>query len=369
LTARTSYAASRATYTRPTIVLASVANGLNKFIARLGEDSEAIMAYGGLRSDVATKPNSPIYLGQYCSVMSEAARRTGKSNFGLWFGHQFTPRNNGLFGYLASSSATLREAFANMTEYLAYHQGNSALVLEMRGSRCAVKYSVFDPSIQDQRNDSELSIGMCLNICREALGPAWTPVEVKFAHHKPLVTSEHHDVFGAKVSFDQPFNELVLRTEELATPMPFHDPLLLNVIKQSLQELNNSDILPPLRLSDRAKLEIDKLLSYGYPRLEEVAKRLDMPSWTFQRRLLDEGSTFRDLVEAIRVRTAPNHLADPDVSVSEVAFRLGYSEVSAFSRAFTRWYKVSPKRWRDGLRLTDDVGDADHGRRVLASNR
>ncbi|GAB7205195.1 hypothetical protein OS31_21120 [Dickeya oryzae] len=95
-----------------------------------------------------------------------------------------------------------------------------------------------------------------------------------------------------------------------------------------------------------ARARLRQVLSQGEPSLDEVAESIGLSSWSLQRRLKDEGITFTQLVEKVRCEMATHYLQQRQLSISEMAFLLGYSEVSAFSRAFRRWFGISPRQWR-----------------------
>jgi len=87
-------------------------------------------------------------------------------------------------------------------------------------------------------------------------------------------------------------------------------------------------------------------LADGYRTLDEIADELQLPTWTVQRRLADDGLTYKELVEATRRDLAFMYLRQGHIPISEIAFLLGYSELSAFSRAFHRWTGAAPMAWR-----------------------
>jgi len=126
--------------------------------------------------------------------------------------------------------------------------------------------------------------------------------------------------------------------------MPEHDPLLLLVIQDSLRQLN-SDVQQQ-SVVDMARAQLRQGLSQGEPSLDEVAENIGLSSWSLQRRLKDAGINFTQLVEKVRCEMATHYLQQRQLSISEMAFLLGYSEVSAFSRAFRRWFGISPRQWR-----------------------
>lgn len=328
-----------------TSVLATVTVGLAAFIEQQGADADSVFGRAGLRVDLPERPNAPIALRDFCHVLDEAVRRTGNDNFGLWFGAQFAPEALGLLGYLALSSATLGQAIRNMVDHFPVHQQNSVLQLTQDDGICRLEYRVNDGAILKRRQDAELSLGMFCNVMRRALGPGWAPLEIQFEHARPGVWQDHRQAFRSDVRFNQPSNVIIFRAQALARPMPDADARLLAIIRQSLQMLGDGP-RPALLLAARVKAEMLGLLPAGEPRLEQVAERLRLPPWTLRRRLDEEGACFNSVLESLRRELAPVHLQEAGVSISEIAFRLGYTEVSAFSRAFVRWYGVSPRQWR-----------------------
>lgn len=337
-----------------TVVRASVTTGLDAFIASHGGDPDRVFGYAGLRHDTSERPNDPIELGDFCNAMDESVRQTRNDNFGLWFGRQFRPEGLGLIGYLATSSRTLGSALRSMAEAFPLHQENSLLRLVEAAGVCRFEYRVDPRAVASRRQDAEASLGMFCNVMRQAAGDDWAPLEVHFEHRRPEAWGEHSKAFSSDVLFDRPCNAIVFRPEELSLPMPGYDSTLQSIVLQSLRQTGS--ILPAhFGLAERVKEHVVALLPEGYPRLDDVAGRLRMPAWTLQRRLSDERCCFKDLIEETRREIAPTLLEQGDLSVSEIAFRLGYSEVSAFSRAFQRWFAQSPRGWRHA-RQADTAG-------------
>jgi AraC-like DNA-binding protein len=101
-------------------------------------------------------------------------------------------------------------------------------------------------------------------------------------------------------------------------------------------------------LLDRARQTIVATLHLGEPALEDIAQTLGLSEWTLQRKLREHGISFTQLVDQIRQDSALSHLKQHNLNITQLASLLGYSETSAFSRAFKRWFGVSPKQWRGG---------------------
>ncbi len=328
------------------VVLASAATGIVDFINRHGGDVDAIFGNAGIAPDLAGSPTLKLRLRSYCDLFEEASRRTQQDNFGLWFGNQFRPRSLGMWGYAAISSPTVGSALENLTGLFRYHQEASILrLVPSADGLIRLEYQIVSPEILWRRQDAELSLGMFLNVIREGCGSHWAPEEVHFEHPKPQLWQDHETAFDAPVYFGQPCNALVFRPALLERPMPSRDLALLAVMQTCLESLGSrgrgSD-----GLFDRLTSMIRIRLPDGYPTLEQTAGELRVSTAVVSRELADHGLTYKDAVEAIRRGLAKVYIEQRQLPLTEIAFLLGYSELSAFSRAFSRWMGVSPRAYR-----------------------
>ncbi|MCY1422466.1 HTH-type transcriptional regulator VirS [compost metagenome] len=206
-------------------------------------------------------------------------------------------------------------------------------------------YQVRHGAIHERRQDAELTMGMAVNLVRHVLGPGWAPRQVAFEHARPQGWQEHGEVFQADVSFDQRCNSVLIPKRDLvARAMPGSDPMLLMLIKDAIRQLGDSG--NEVSLLDLARQAITAVLHLGEPALDEISQTLGLSEWALQRKLRDCGLSFTQLVDQIRRDLAMAHLKQQTLSVTQLASLLGYSETSAFSRAFKRWFGVSPKQWR-----------------------
>lgn len=336
-------------------VLAPAATGVATFISRLGGDPDSIFGTAGIDPENIGKPTEDLGLDNYCALFEEAARKTHHDNIGLWFGQQFAPSDLGMLGYVAVHSSTLETALENFVELFPYHQGATTMRFVRGPDLMRLEYRIDDGGIVARRQDAELSLGMFLNIFRHCHGASWAPEEVHFEHPKPEGWAEHEKAFDAPVYFGQRTNALLFRREDLARPMPSADLRLLQILRACLTGLGAGP--SQVTLVTRIKSLLRAKLPDGYPSLESVADDINLPVWTIQRRLADEGIAYKDLVEETRRELALLYLEQRYVQLSEVAFMLGYSELSAFSRAFRRWTGMSPKAWRNA-KLSQEAGAA-----------
>ena len=325
-------------------VLAAAASGLSDFISHSGGDVDRIFGVSGIDPELLAQPTLSLGLINYCRVMEEAARYSGCDNFGLHYGRPFKPQSLGLIGYIGLCSATLEQALHNVANAFPWHQHDTLTRLVDKGDCWRLDYQVRHGAILCRRQDAELTLGMFLNLIRHVAGKHWAPREVHFEHPRPTQWHEHCKVFDAPVYFDQPFNSLLIPKRDLARAMPDSDPLLLGVMQDAIRRLNSAT--PQQNIVDQARSQVHLVMLQGEPVLEEVADKMGLSSWSLQRRLREEGLSFTTLVDNVRCEMAKHYLQQRQLPISEMALLLGYSEVSAFSRAFRRWFGISPRQWR-----------------------
>jgi AraC-like DNA-binding protein len=345
-----SFSASQSQPTRAPGILASAATGAAGFIGRLGGDVERIFGNARIAPDMAGSPTLRLRLPDFCRLFEEAARDTRYGNLGLRFGNQFQPRDLGFWGYAAISSPTLGLALSNLVDLLSLHQESTHMGLS-RGDDGLMRlaYQIEAPDIIERRQDAELSLGMFLNVIRESCGSSWVPEEVHFEHPKPLDADEHEAAFGASVYFSQQRNALLFSPDILNRPMPDRDVRLMEMMRLCLVQLNKdrdveSSLLARIRTAVRSRLP------QACPSLESIADDIRLPVSVLSRELAAANVNFKDLVECIRRELALSYMRQRQLTLSEIALLLGYSELSAFSRAFHRWTGSSPRSYRSPSR-------------------
>ena len=328
-------------------VLAAATTGFTDFLTRNGGTADRVLARAGMAEDQLSDINRPVDLASYVRMMELAASDTGDDNFGLWFGQQFKPEMLGLIGGIAIASATLGAALVNVARYFPYHQQATHTAFTQRGELFSLEYRIIDGGIVERRHDAELTLGMFANIFRHCLGPQWAPEQVHFEHPKPAAWRDHTQAFSAPVHFGQRTNALIFRGGPLHQRMPSGDLNKAGLLSDQLIRISGGT--GTLSLLDHVKGEIRSRLPGGVPDIGTIADSVGFQRWTLQRRLADYGLNFSAVIDQVRRELAERHLRQRYVSVMEISDLLGYSELSAFSRAFRRWFGIPPQQYRSRL--------------------
>jgi AraC-like DNA-binding protein len=328
-------------------VLSSAANGIAEFISSHGESAHEILLSVGILETDTRKEREILELGKYCELLEIASRKTSNDNFGLHYGRDFTPERLGLIGEIATSSPTVGDALGNLVKYFPYHQQNTFTGLRRKDEFWFLEYRILDGFIMQRRQDSELTMGMYLNVIRRVLDPGWSPDEIHFEHPRPENWHDHESVFNAPVYFNMRTNALVFRHGNLERSTSGWNAGRMRTLCDALMQLTGNT--GALSLSRRVSGEIRAQLPVGYPHIEDIADELKMTRWTLQRRLAAEGQVFSTLVEETRRRLAYHYLGEAHLMINDISSILGYSELSAFSRACVRWFEASPSRIRANI--------------------
>ena len=252
----------------------------------------------------------------------------------------------GLLGDVAKASATLGDAMLKTIRFIRIWNEAGRLSLLIDGDRAIVWYRPIGRR-HPASSDSVLArIGV---LSRELTGVHLVPKEVLLAHPAPPETTPYRDVFGIEPTFDQSDCAVVFHPDALSLPIATSNSATLEAVTRHASEL--IDALPTdASLKRQVQHALVNELRGGNPMLENVAAQLNMHPKTLRRRLKEEGTTHSDLLEALRRDLAKRYLRMPELNVTEVAFLLGYSDASAFNKAFRRWFKVAPLTYRERLR-------------------
>ncbi len=312
--------------------------------AARGVEPARLLAAAGVDPEPLADPQYELPISLQQRLWHEAPRLSGDDAFGLHLASLLQPADFGGLGFAVRSSSTLGAAYARVARYLRLVHREAEVAVAVVGDRAHVRH-VSPASRPTPRHGAEFLIAVMAQIGRNEVGPGFRPLEARFRHTAPTGTEEHVRVFSCPVRFEQPHDELVLAREALELPFSRAEPALCEVLDRHLQELVAR--LPTSRtFLDDARAGLVAELRDGEPTVERLARRLRTSARSLQRRLQQEGSSLQALLAEVRSGLAIRYLTEERESIAEVAFLLGFSDVSTFHRAFKRWTGVTPAAYR-----------------------
>jgi AraC-like DNA-binding protein len=203
---------------------------------------------------------------------------------------------------------------------------------------------------------TDVAFATLVELGRRGTGRHLTPRRVEYLHARPG-HEEHERYFGCEVRFGAARNALILDAADLDRPFPGHNPELLAMLTPSLSAALG-ELQARSSMRAQVKVVLKRSLPSGRPDLADVARELGTSERTLQRRITDEGATFRELLVEARQELGRQLLADPNTDIDEVACLLGYQDTSSFYRAFRDWEGMTPNKWRElNGRATADAAE------------
>ena len=254
-------------------------------------------------------------------------------------------REIGWLYYVAASSQLLGDALLRAARYVkVVNEGIAVDYTE--DNDVAVRFNYVGVSRALDRHQIEFLITTFIRLCWQLAGQRLPPLRARFTHHRSGDTDELHTIIGCRAEFGAPVDEVAFPAAIARLPVTGADPYLNKLLVAHFDEALLRR--PSIRGALASDIEnaIAPLLPHGQVRSGEIAGRLGMSQRTLARRLSQEGVTFSGIVERLRSTLAEQYLKDPRLSVSQVAWLLGYQEVSAFTHAFRRWTGKTPREIR-----------------------
>ena len=255
------------------------------------------------------------------------------------------PSRYDALGLAITTATSVREAWTRASRYMRAWGGFASFELVEDGLDARI---VFAPEPLDRAGawlSVEASVAITCAFARGMLGGDLPLREVRFAHATPTDVAPFTAHFGAKVVFGAARTELVLDGEVLERALPaVPDELAAYVTRQAEALVARLPAIAPTSHAVRRLLASE--LVGGEPVPARIARKLAMSERTLRRRLEAEGTSFADILVSVRREAAERALREARLGLGEIAFQLGFSEASAFSRAFKRWTGQSPAEFR-----------------------
>jgi AraC-like DNA-binding protein len=310
-----------------------------------GLDVSPLLRHAGLSRAQIRKTDVRFPVRSQIKFLNEVADRLADDYLGLHLAQSLDLRELGLVYYVLASSQDLQTALMRLARYSAIHNEGVHIGVS-RQTDVTVSFDYVGVARLSDRHQIEFFIAILLRLCRQLTGRHLRPVAVRLMHRRAHLAKELAAFFGCALAFGAPADQVVFSLDVKCAPLTQADPylneLLLGYCEETLSKRR-------VGAGDwRCKVEnvMVPLLPHGEATLENVAQRMGMSHRTLARRLAREGISFLEVLQDLRLRLAQQYFGEPDISITQVAWLLGYRGPSAFTHAFKRWTGRSPRQMR-----------------------
>jgi len=308
-----------------------------------GVDSTQLLTLAGISPDVLNDPEGRIPVDKMSQLWELAVDATGDEAFGLSVPPFVQPTTFHALGFSLMVSETLREAWRRTERYYKIVSDVLDIRIEEYETESALCY-VKVPGKGYAKEAIDAFIATMIDLSSGISGGSAKPTRIEFERAEPENRARFEAAFPCDVYFDTERNQIYFTNEDLDCPLATanRDIALKNdeVVQSYLSRL----LKQPLAKQVTEKIIMS--LSMGEPNQELIASSLNMSSRSLQRKLKEETTSFRQLLDNVRKDLAKNYLASSQQSVIEIAYQLGFQDPSNFTRAFKRWFSLSPSAFR-----------------------
>lgn len=336
----------------PLEVSASLGAMIVAAAAARGVPADALAAAAGFDRASAADGDARIPLAVETALWDEAARRTGDDAFGAHAAQGIRPGMFDVLDYAVRTAPTLRAALERLARYNRLVHDAAAFTLHDRADVVRIEHGLHAAGAVQSRHAAEFTMTSLLVIGGQLLGQPLPARAVELRHPAPAAATVARlaEVFGVTPRFAAAVNALELERAWLERPSVTADASLSRIIERHAEALLAARPEPAASHGQRVRRALSAALGTGEGErdasLPAIAARLGTSERSLQRHLADEGLSFDALLEELRRELALRYLADRSLAIAEVAYLLGYSEPSAFHRAFKRWTGTTPSEAR-----------------------
>jgi len=312
------------------------------------------LARHGLSEAQLLTPALTLSFSQFAQLAADALNITGEPALGLFVGERLIANTHGILGYAAFSSTTLRQALDLLQRYARLRTTIINIDSESDARVTCLHIHEVAP-LGDIRRPLLEALLLSIKNVMDAMSSSALPIRVAFPFKQPPYIELARALFRCPLEYDAKLARISLSSDVLDVPLQMADPDAFReaqlICQRELEKLTAASASTAQRVR-RLLLEHQR----DFPSLQLTARLLNMTTRTLHRRLAAENTSYRRLLEEVRHAIAVERVKSEQSSIEEIAYALGYSDLSNFRRAFKRWEQVPPSTYRSTKTPSD--GDA-----------
>jgi AraC-like DNA-binding protein len=309
-------------------------------LAEFGVDPAPFVALAGLDLDVIGLPDNRIAFNDGGRLLTACVSATGCRHFGLILGQRCGISNLGQPGALSRHAPDVGHALRAFVEHQHLSSLGAVAFLSRTDHDICLHYAIYALNVAGAGQIEAVAIAVAFNMLRELCGPQWRPEEINFAFSAPADPTPFRHFFKPPVRFGTQQTAIIFAERWPRQPVQGAEPRTYSRLQREIAAV------PGLSASAQVQRAVRILIEDGRVSGDRVAAILEVNRRTLSRRLQKEGETLRSIVGDVEFSLAHQLLSHSDTAILDIAFKLGYSDASAFTRAFRRWTGITPGQWR-----------------------
>lgn len=325
-------------------VVAALIKAIGRALDAAGCDGAALLREAGFNLDHLDTPTTRCPIVHAARLWQLAVAATGDPAFGLKVASHIRHTTFHALSFGVAASSTLKEAFERVQRYS--QLATDAVVYEFYKRDDNTYHFLIKPTTEVSYEAIDTLVGCQLRMCRSLIGREFSPLFIELRRPPPWKMDDFDRLLRAPLRFNAPHDRMVFDSASIERPLEEGNPELARhndiIALQYLVRIERDDIRARVRDVLMRRMEACE------PSQEQIAEQLCMSTRTLQRKLGESGTTYKEILDETRHALALAYLSTPQNSVNDVAFFLGFSSSSCFTRAFRRWTGQSPSTWRLG---------------------
>jgi AraC-like DNA-binding protein len=313
-------------------------------LASEGLDVPALFAELGLDYAVLAEPDARISQDSVTRLWQLAVSRSGNPAIGLNMAKVIRPAHFNVLGFALMSSATLKEGFTRIVRYQRLIGEAADLHLQVMPDCYRLEVAIHGDALPAPAQSHDAALAYTLAFVRWMTGQPIRPLSASFACPPPADMTVYAQLFDCPLEFQAPRYSLSYSREVMEKPLATANAALAQaherLAAQYLERFEQS------RVTHQVRQVLCRLLPQGEPKRQAVADALRMSTRTLQRRLQEEGKSFQQVLDETRRELSIQYLGQPQLSLLEISYLLGFADPSNFFRAFKRWFGMPPGQYR-----------------------
>ena len=324
-------------------------NFIMNLTSQFGADTQAICAEAGINSAILEVTSGRLPYDQFIKIWNVLEHKSTDKELGLHLGENGFSFPGHILSVLILNAPTIKDAIEKFCQYFNLLNDINTPVFSIDGNLASLSIRFHTKEFKSSRHIFESLLAAYASVLRRISNNEIHFDSVCFIHQAPEDISEHQRIFAAPLFFEQMENKLVFNSQYLDQPLQFSNNEMLETLERLAQKLQKR-LYTYGPWSDKVSNIMMNMLKGEKREIEYIASHLAISPRNLQKKLKYEGVTYQKLLENVRKEQALYFLEQTNVTISEIALLLGYSEQSVFSRAFKIWTGSTPGQFRTGTK-------------------